>query len=180
MGGLRDRCFGDNIVGATKVARVCASSASSAVVGGHPSIAPAKRRPEVCPRMLLSMANRPAIRSSASSAMGGPRRGECRRTSCAGLLLCRTDVSVASGSRRILPHSTRSAREVMQPSPKETHRHCHVNIGLAAWNQSDDVAPIMRRAGRSSPAAKYLKPRSGPCGRRWRPVGADADESGHR
>jgi apoptosis-inducing factor 3 len=34
-------------------------------------------------------------------------------------------------------------------------RHCHVNIGLAAWNQSDDVAPIMRRTGRSSPAAKY-------------------------
>jgi hypothetical protein len=33
--------------------------------------------------------------------------------------------------------------------------HCHVNIGLAAWNQSDDLAPIMRRTGRSSPAAKY-------------------------
>ena len=33
--------------------------------------------------------------------------------------------------------------------------HCHVNIGLAAWNQSDNVAPIMRRTGRSSPAAKY-------------------------
>jgi hypothetical protein len=33
--------------------------------------------------------------------------------------------------------------------------HCHVNIGRAAWNQGDDVAPIMRRAGRSSPAAKY-------------------------
>ncbi len=32
--------------------------------------------------------------------------------------------------------------------------HCHVNIGRAAWNQSDDVAPIMRRAGRSSPAAR--------------------------
>jgi acyl carrier protein len=38
---------------------------------------------------------------------------------------------------------------------EDLERHCHVNIGLAAWNQSDDVAPIMRRTGRSSPAAKY-------------------------
>jgi hypothetical protein len=33
--------------------------------------------------------------------------------------------------------------------------HCHVNIGRTVWNQSYDVTPIMRRAGRSSPAAKY-------------------------
>jgi Ser/Thr protein kinase RdoA (MazF antagonist) len=34
-------------------------------------------------------------------------------------------------------------------------RHCHINIGRAAWNQSDDVALIMRPGGRSSPAARY-------------------------
>jgi putative transposase len=34
-------------------------------------------------------------------------------------------------------------------------RHCHVNIGRTVWNQSYDVTPIMKRAGRSSPAAKY-------------------------
>jgi cyclopropane-fatty-acyl-phospholipid synthase len=33
--------------------------------------------------------------------------------------------------------------------------HCHINIGRAAWNQSDDVALIMRPGGRSSPAARY-------------------------
>ena len=33
--------------------------------------------------------------------------------------------------------------------------HCHINIGRAAWNQRDDVAPIMRPGGRSSPAARY-------------------------
>jgi hypothetical protein len=35
------------------------------------------------------------------------------------------------------------------------HGHCHINIGRAAWNQSDDVALIMRSGGRSSPAARY-------------------------
>ena len=34
--------------------------------------------------------------------------------------------------------------------------HCHVNIGLAAWNQSDDVAPIMRRTGQQFSCCQIL------------------------
>ena len=47
----------------------------------------------------------------------------------------------------------RDAEEARRDDQDEGH--CHINIGRAAWKQSDDVAPIMRPGGRSSPAARY-------------------------
>ena len=53
--------------------------------------------------------------------------------------------------------AVQSGDPLRQPVKSEVdpNGHCHVNIGRAAWNQSHDVAPIMRRAERSCPAARY-------------------------
>ena len=48
----------------------------------------------------------------------------------------------------------RDAEEARRDDQDEGH--CHINIGRGGvGKQSDDVAPIMRPGGRSSPAARY-------------------------
>ena len=64
-------------------------------------------------------------------------------------------VGVTAADNRLFVEAVLYRYRTGMPWRDLPERHCHINIGLAAWNQSDDVTLIMRSGGRSSPAARY-------------------------